>query len=132
MKLYLFQLFSKTFCSPPLKFSSCCEIDRRVLDTWCYVEKYQHKRVEWYYYQKLRQTNFFKKNFSKYSQIQCFKVRNSTRKTLTLRQSPSNKMPQNKSFRGEITGNLEDQSPLGSMHKFFDCIKTPLKYFLAC
>ena len=129
---YLFQLFSKIFRSPPLKFSSCYEIGSRVLDTWYYVEKYHQKRVEWYYYQKLRQTNFFKKNFSKCSQIQCFKVRNSTRIILTLRQSPSNNMPQNKSFRGEIMGNLEDQSPLGNMHKFFDCIKTPLKYFLAC
>ena len=39
-------------------------------------------------------------------------------------------MLQNKSFTGEITGNLAHQSPWASMHKLFDCIKTPLKRFL--
>ena len=81
---------------------------------------------------KLRQTNFFKKNVGKCSQIGCFKVENSTRKTLTRRQSPSNDMLQNKRFTGEITGNLAHQSPRGNMHKVFDYIRTPLKTFLAC
>ena len=125
-----FHLFGKTFRSPPLKSLSCCEIGSCVLDNWYYVEKYQRKRVACYCYQKLRQTNFFKKNFGKCSQIGCFKVRNSTRKTLTLRQSPSNNMLQNKSFTGEITGNLAHKSPRGNMHKS-DCIRTPLKSFLA-
>ena len=53
-------------------------------------------------------------------------------KTLTLRQSPSNDMPQNKSFTRGITGNVAHQSPRGNMYKLFDCIKTPLKRFLAC
>ena len=29
-------------------------------------------------------------------------------------------------------GNLVHQSPRGNMDKLFDCIKTPLKRFLAC
>ena len=132
MKLSLFHLFRKTFCSPPLKSLSCCKTRSHVLDRWYYVEKYQRKRVACCCYQKLRQTNFFKKNFGKYSQIGCFKVRNSTRKTLTLRKPPSNDMLQNKSFTGEIIGNLVHQSPWGNMHKFLDCIRTPLKRFLAC
>ena len=127
MKLSSFHLFGKSFCSPPLKSLSCCEIGSHVFDSWYYVKKYQRKRVACYCYQKLRQTNFFKKNFGKCSQIGCFKVRNSTRKTLTLRQSPSNDIHQNKSFTREITGNLEHQSPRGSMYKLFDCIRTPLK-----
>ena len=28
--------------------------------------------------------------------------------------------------------NLAHQSPQGNMHKLFDCIRTPLKRFLAC
>ena len=94
----------------------------RVLDSCYYVEKYQRKRVACYCYQKLRLTNFFKKNFGECSQIGCFKVRNSTWKILTLRQLPSN----------EVTGNLAHQSPRGNMHKFFDCIRTPLKGFSPC
>ena len=128
-----FHLFGKTFCSPPLKSLSCCEIGSRVLDSWYYVEKYQRKRVACYCYQKLRQTNFFKKNFGKCSQIGCFKVRNSTRKTLRLRQSPSNDMLHNKSFTGEITGKLAHQSPRGNMHKLCDSLhKDTSSTFLAC
>ena len=78
----------QNFRSPPLKFSICCKIGSRLLDSRYYVEKYQRKRVSCYCYQKLRQTNFFKKNFGKCSEIGWFKVRNSTLKTLTLRQSP--------------------------------------------
>ena len=96
----LFHLFGKYFCSLPLKSLSYCEIGSRVLDSWYYVEKYQCMRVACYCYQKLRLINFFKKNFGKCSQIECFKVRNSTQKTLTLQQSPSNDMLQNKSFTG--------------------------------
>ena len=48
-------------------------------------------------------------------------------KTLTLRQSPSNK-----SFTGKIMGNFAYQSPRGNMHKVFHFMKTPLKHFLAC
>ena len=132
MKISSFHLFGKTVRSPPLKSLSCCKIGSRVFDSWYYVEKCQRKRLACYCYQKLRQTNFFKKNFGKCSQIGCFKARNSTRNTLTLRQSPSNDMPQNKSFTGEITGNLAHQSPRGNMHKLFDCIRTPRKLFLAC
>ena len=126
---YLFHLFSKNFCTPPFKSLSCCEIGSCVLDSWYYVQKYQRKRVAWYCYQKLRKTNFFKKNFGKCSQIGCFKVRNSTRKTLTLRQSPSNDMLQNKSFTGEITGDLAHQSPRENIHKLFDW--TPLKRYFS-
>ena len=129
MKLSSFHLFGKTFRSPPLKSLSCCRVGNRVLDSWYYVEKYQRKRVACYCYQKLRQTNFFKKNFGKCSQIGCFKVRNSTWKTLTLRESPSDDMLQNKGFTEEITGNLaHHQSPL------YNCliVRTPLKRFLAC
>ena len=103
----------------------------RVLDSWYYLEKYHRKRVACYCYQKLKQTSFFKKNFGKCSQIRCFKVRHSTQKTLTLRQSPPNDMLQNKSFTGKITGNLAHQNPRGNMHRLFDCIKTPLKRFFA-
>ena len=71
-----------------------------------YIEKYQRQRVACYCYQKLRQTNFFKKNFGKCSHIGCFKVRNSNQKTLTL----SNIMLQNKSFMGKIIGNLAHKS----------------------
>ena len=124
-----FHLFGKIFCSPPLKSLSCCEIGSRVLDSWYYVEKYQRKRVACCCYQTLRKTNFFQKNFGKYFQIGCFTVRNSTRKTLALRQSPSNDMLQNKNLTGEITGNLVHQSPRENMHKVFDCIRTPLKRF---
>ena len=101
----------------------------RVLDSWYYVEKYQRKRVACYCCQKLRQNNFFKKNFGKCSQIGCFKVRNSTRKTLTLGQSPSNDILQDKSFTGEIAWSLAHQSPRGNMRKLFDCIRTPLRRF---
>ena len=117
------------FHTPPLKSLSCCEIGSRALDSWYYVEKYQRKRVACYRYQKLKQTNFFKKNFGKCSQIGCFKVRNSTRKTLTLWQSPSNGMLQKKSFTGEIMGNLGHQSSRRNMHKLFVCIRTPLNRF---
>ena len=119
MKLSSFHLFGRTFCSPPLKSSPCRKIGNRVLDSWYYVEKYQRKRVACYCYQKLRQTNFFKKNFGKCSQIGCFKVRNSTWKTLTPRQSPSNDMLQNKSFTAEITGNLARESQRGNIPKLF-------------
>ena len=129
MKLSSFHLFSKTCRSAPLKSLSCCEIGSHVLDSWHYVEKYQRMRVACYCYQKLRQTNFFKKNFGKCSQIGCFKVRNSTRKTLTLQQSPSNDMLQNKSFTREITGNLAHQSPWRNIDKLFDCIRTPIERF---
>ena len=132
MKLFSFHLFSKTFCYPPLKLSTCCKIGSHVLGSWYYVEKYQSKRVTCHCYQKLRQINFFKKNFGKCSQIGCFKVRNSTWKTLTLWQSLSSNIFLNKSFMGDITGNLENQSPLENMHKLFDCITTPLKRFSAC
>ena len=131
MKLSLFHFFGKTFRSQPLKFLSCYEIGGRVVDSWYYVEKYQRKRVACYCYQKLRQTNFFNKNFGKCSQTGCFNVRNSTRRTLTLRQSPSNNILQNKSLPAEITRNLAHQSPQGNMHKLFGCIRTPLKRFLA-
>ena len=112
-----------------VKTLSMCKIGSRVLDSRHYVEKYQRKRVACYCYQKLRQTNFFKKNFGKCSQIGCFKVRNSTRKTLTLRQSPSNGMLQNKSFAGVIKGNVTRRSPRENMHKLFGCILTTLKLF---
>ena len=76
----------------------------RGLDSCYYVEKYQSKRVACYCYQKLRQTKFFKKNFSKCYQIGCFKVRNSTWKTLTLRQSPLNDMLEIKASLGKSRG----------------------------
>ena len=123
MKLSSFHLFGKTFCSPPLKSLSCCKIGSHVLDSWYYVEKYQPKLVTCY---------CCLKNFGKYSQIGCFKVRNAILKTLTFWQLPWSNMLQNKSFMGEITGNLAHQSPRGNMHKFFDCIRTPLKHFLVC
>ena len=104
MKLSSFHLFGNTFHSSPLTSLSCCEIGIRVLESWYYVEKYQRRRVACYCYQKLRQINFFKKNFGKCSQNGCFKARNSTRKTLTLRESPSNDMLQNKSFTGKSWG----------------------------
>ena len=129
VKLSSFHLFDKNVCSPPLKSLPCCKIGSRVFDGWYYIEKYQRKRVACYCYQKLRQTNFFKKNFGKCSQIGCFKVRNSTRKTLTIGQSPSNGMLQNKSFTGEITENL---ASTGKYAKLFDYTRTPLKRFLAC
>ena len=131
MRLSSFHLFGKTFCSPPLKSSPFCKIGSRVVDSWYYVEKYQCKRVACYCYQKIRQTNFLKKNFGKCSQTGCFKVRNSIGKTLTLRQSPSNDMLQNKSLTGEIRGNLAHQSPQVNIRKLFDCIRTPLKRFLS-
>ena len=129
MKLSSSRLFGKTFQSAPLKSLSCCKIGSRVLDSWHYVEKYQRMRVASYCYQKLRQTNFFKKNFSKCSQIGCFKVRGLTRKTLAPQQSPSNDMLQNKSFTREITGNLTHQRPWGNMDKLLDCIGTRLERF---
>ena len=132
MKLSSFHLFGKTFHPPPLKFSTCCEKGSRVFDSWYYVEKYQRKWIACYCYQKLRQTNFFEKNFGKCSQIRCFNIRNSTRKTSILQQSPSNDMLCNKSFTGEITGNLAHQNPRGNMYKMFDCIRTPLKRFSTC
>ena len=132
VKLSSFYLFGKTFHSPPLKSLSCCETGGRVLESWYYVEKYQRRRVACYCYQKLSQTNFFKKNLSKCSQIGCFKARNSTRKTLTLRQSPSNDMLQDKSFTGKTMGNLAHQSPRGNMHILLGCIRTSLERFLAC
>ena len=113
-KLFSFHFFGKTFCSPPLKSLACCKIGSRVLDRRCYVEKYQRKRAACYCYQKLRQANFVKKNFGECSQIGCFKVRNSTRTTLTLRQSPSNGMLQNKSF----TGNHGERSASKSTGKY--------------
>ena len=131
MKLSSFHLFGKPFHSPPLKSFPCCKVGRRVLDSWYYVEKYQRKKVVCYCYLKLRQTNFQKENFGKWSQIECFKVRNSTRKTLTPLQSPSNDVLRNKSLIGEITGNLAHQSPRGNTHKLFHCIRTLLKLFLA-
>ena len=102
-----------------------------MLDGWYYVEKYHRKTVACYCYQELRQTTFSKKNFTKYSQIGCFKVRNSTRNSFTLWQSPSSNMFQKRSFTGEITGNLAHRSPPGNMHKLFDCIKNLLNFFLA-
>ena len=117
---------------PPLKSLSCCDIGSRVLESWYYFEKYQCRRIAYYCYQKLRQTNFFKKNFDKFSQIGCFKARNSTRKALILQQSPSNDMLQNKSFTGVIMGNLAHQNPRRNMHKLLGCIRTSLKRFLAC
>ena len=116
MKHSSFHLFSKTFCSPPFKCLSYCEICSRVLDSWYYIEKYQCKRVACYCYQKLRQTNFFKKNFGKCSHIGCLKVRNSNQKTVTL----SNIMLQNKSFMGKIIGNLAHKSLQRIIHKLFD------------
>ena len=110
VKLSSFHLFGKTFYSPTLKSLPCCKIGSHVLNSWYYVEK-QHQTVACYCYQKLRQTNVFKKNLGKCSQIGYFKVRNSTWKTLILLQSPSNNLPQNKSFMGEITRNLVHQSP---------------------
>ena len=80
----------------------------------------------------LGRLTFSRKKLGKYCQIGCFKVRNSTRNTLTLWQSLSNDMLQNKSFTGEITGNLAHQSSRGNMHKLFDCIRTSLKSFLVC
>ena len=81
---------------------------------------------------KLGQTNFFKKNFGKCFQIECFKVKNSIRKTLTRRQPSSKDILHNKRFMREITRNLAHQSPWENMHKVFDYIRTPLKTFLAC
>ena len=104
----------------------------RVLDSWYYAEEYQRKKVAYYCCQKLRQTKFFKKSFRKCFQIGCLKVRNSTRKTLTLRQSPSNNMLQYKSFTGKIMGNLVHKSLRWNMHKLFNCIRKPLESFLAC
>ena len=46
--------------------------------------------------------------------------------------SPSNYMLQNKRFTGEITENFAHQSPRGNMYKLLDCLRTPLKRFLAC
>ena len=130
MKLSSFHLFGKTFCSPPLKFSACCKIGSRVLDSRYYIEKYLRKRVACYCYQKLREINFFKKNFGKYSQIGCFKVRNSTRKTLHFGNHPQTTCFKTRASRGNH-GNLAHQSPQGNMHKLFDW-NTPLKRFLAC
>ena len=84
------------------KILACCKIGSRGLDSRYYVE----------------QANFFKKNFGKCSQIGCFKVRNSTQKTLTLWQSPSKGMLQNKSFTGNH-GNVARRSPRGNMHKLY-------------
>ena len=74
MKLSSFHLFGKTFCSPPLKFSTCSKVGSRVVDSRYYVEKYQRKRVACHCYQKLRQSNFVKKNFGKCFLIGCFKA----------------------------------------------------------
>ena len=130
MKLSSFHFSGKSFRSPPLKLSIWCKIGSRLLDSWCYVEKYQRRRVACYCYHKLKQTNFFKKNFGNCSQVRCFKVRNSTRKTLALQQSPSNDMFKTRASRGNH-GKLS-QSPRWNMHKLFDCIRTPLGRFLAC
>ena len=130
VKLSLFHLFGKTFSSPPLKSLSCKEIGSRVLDSWYYVEKRQRKRVALYCYQKLIQTNFFKKNFGTCSPIGCFKVRNWTRKILTPRQSPLNDMLYKKK---SVTGNLAHQKvQRENLHQLFDCLRTPLNHFLAC
>ena len=71
-----------------------------------YIKKYQRGWFACYCYQKLRQTNFFKKNFGKCSHIGCFKGRNSNWKTLTT----SNVMLQNKSLMEKIIGNLAHKS----------------------
>ena len=116
---------------PPLKSLPCYKIGSRANDSWYYVEKFLRQSVGYHCYQKLRQTNFFKKNLGKCSQIGCFKVRNLTRKTLILRQSPSNNILQNMSFTGEIAGSLTHQSPRGIMGKLFGCIRTPAKRLLS-
>ena len=40
VKLSSFHLFSKTFCSPPVKSLPCFKIGSHVLDSWYYIEKY--------------------------------------------------------------------------------------------
>ena len=45
---------------------------------------------------------------------------------ITLKQHASRQ-----ELHGEITGNLAQKSPGGNMHKLFDCIRIPLKSFLA-
>ena len=131
MKLSSFNLFDKTFHSPPLKLPTCCKIGSRVLDSWYYVEKYHRKSVACYCYQKLRQANFFKKNFGKCSQIGCFKVRNSTGKLSHFGNHPQTTCFKTRASR-ENHGNLAHQSPRGNMYKLFNCISTPLKRFSAC
>ena len=96
------------------KISIMLQKGSHVLESWYYVEKYQRWRIACYCYQKRRQTNFFKKNLCKCSQIGCFKARNSTWKTLTLWQSPSNDKLQNKSF----TGKSWELSPSKSKGKY--------------
>ena len=110
VKLSSFHLFGKAFHSPPLKSLPQSKIGSRVFDSWYSVETYQRKRFACYCYQKLRQTNFFKNNFGKCSQIGSFKERNSTWKTLILRQSPSDDMLQSIRFTAEIT----QKSPRGN------------------
>ena len=133
MKLSSFHLFGRTFRSPPLKFFSCCQIGSRVLDSWYYDEKYQCKKVACYCYQKLRQTNFFKKNFGNFLisnwmlQSKEFNPENSNTWAITIKRHASRQ-----ELYGGNRGNLADQSPRGNMFKLFDCIKTPLRRFLAC
>ena len=74
------------------------------LDSWYYVEKHQCYRDIWYVINDLGTLAFSKKNFDKCSQIGCFKISNSTWKTWKLWQTPSNNMPQNKSFTEELWG----------------------------
>ena len=57
----------QSFSLSTFKIKQGCKIGSRVVDSWYYVEKYQRKRVAGYCYQRLRQTNFFKKNFGKCS-----------------------------------------------------------------
>ena len=78
------------------RIPSYWEIGSRVTDSWHYVEKCQRKRFACCCYQKLRQTNFFKKTFGKYSQNWMLQSKDSTRQILTLRESPSSDMLQNK------------------------------------
>ena len=98
-----------------------------MLYRWYYDEKFHFQRVACYCYQKIRHTKFFKKNLRQMFLNGCFKARNSTRKTLTLRQSPSNKMLQNKNVTGGIAGNLAYRSLQVNMHKLFVCLRTPLE-----
>ena len=54
-----------------------------------------------------------------------FNTENSNTSAITFKQRASKQK-----LLGEITENLAHLSPRENIHKLFDCIKTPLKYFL--
>ena len=97
------------------RIPSYWEIGSRVTDSWHYVEKCQRKRFACCCYQKLRQTNFFKKTFGKYSQnwmLQSkeFNPANFDTSGITLKWHAS-KQEKALVFTGEIKGNFAYRSP---------------------